>query len=94
MMNFTDRTTTRPKHRAVRRRGALTQREAGKLFTAALARVESDSIRAWARRQRPIWTRMIASGGCCMVGVPVLSHEGEERVSMVAAFIVAQAIGL
>jgi len=37
----------------------MTTSAASKLFTQALKKIESDSIRTWARRQRPQWVKII-----------------------------------
>lgn len=69
--------------------------DASKLLTKAIRGVESRSIQGWARRNRKVLTRMVASGGCAVLGVRVTSHESEQdRAAALTTFLVATAIGL
>jgi hypothetical protein len=61
---------------------------AEQLFEQALTKVESSTIRIWANseRNRPLWIKMAEAA--------IVKHNGEPDVSIFAALIVAQAIGL
>jgi hypothetical protein len=72
----------------------MTNSEASKLLTAALKNVQSDSIRGWARAQRPVWVKIIRQGCGTIAGVPVFQCAEGERAERLATFIVCTAIGL
>ncbi len=74
-------------------RVTLTESEAAALFDLALPQVQSKSIRAWAEGNRAFWVRIIAGGCGTLAGRPVVTRS-EHDSAMVAAFIVADAIGL
>jgi hypothetical protein len=67
----------------------MKQATAETLFTAALTKVESTSIRGWAESNRAAWLKIIASGGAHLAGRPVA-----EDATLLAGYIVATAIGL
>lgn len=60
---------------------------AEQLLDAALSKVESESIRAWANtpHNRPIWLEI--------AGKAIVKHNGNPDVSMFTAYIVCTAIG-
>ena len=64
----------------------MTHKDTSKLFTQALQKVESSSIRDWAQRQRDVWVK----------GVQHMTFKGdtqEERATALATYITLVAMG-